>query len=304
MATDPTLVFIIASGRSGSKFLRDVLGCSAHCAVIPYDINFVWRQGNDFVQHDQLEPIDLTDGQCADIRRRVLRLPDWHGKRHPRVLVEKTVSNSLRVPFVQKIFPAARFIHLVRDGRAVAESARRVWLARPGLSYAISKARLLSWRDLAYVSRYARNLINPSNRGQGLRSWGPRYVNIDQDLLLRNLLWVCAEQWRACISHSSTALAASSAPTLTVRYEDLIGDGTVIEKIAEFAGLPDVSNILAEWEMRHTNTHAEKWRQALSRDECEMLSDHLAKELALYGYELKVPVQGPFTELCTNLRKG
>jgi hypothetical protein len=36
------------------------------------------------------------------------------------ILVEKSPRNSLRVPYVKEIFPEARFIHIVRDGRDVA----------------------------------------------------------------------------------------------------------------------------------------------------------------------------------------
>jgi hypothetical protein len=41
--------------------------------------------------------------------------------------MEKTPSNCLRVPFVRQIFPDALFIHVIRDGRACATSARVQW---------------------------------------------------------------------------------------------------------------------------------------------------------------------------------
>src|SRR5204863_6522493 len=36
------------------------------------------------------------------------------------VLVEKNPRGSLRVPFLRALFPGARFVHIVRDGRDVA----------------------------------------------------------------------------------------------------------------------------------------------------------------------------------------
>lgn len=291
MATNPSIVMIISAGRSGSKFLRDVLGRSRHCAAIPYDINFVWRQGNDSLPHDQLQPEHLTDSQRADIRSRILGLPNWRGKSDPRILLEKTVSNSLRVAFAHKIFPEARFIHLVRDGRAVAESARRVWSARPGFGYSINKLRLLRRHDLRYVGRYAFNLVKPSGVTRASRSWGPRYANMDHDLARLDLLSVCAEQWRTCVTHATSSLAMSGAPLLTVRYEDLVENSTVIQDVAEFAGLPDVSVVSAAWRNQLTPNHAEKWRRTLSTSECSMLGKRLEKELALFGYEPRIPVQ-------------
>jgi hypothetical protein len=47
----------------------------------------------------------------------------WHLAYHGRLrFVSKTPRNALRIPFFHAVFPDIRFLHLVRDGRAVASS--------------------------------------------------------------------------------------------------------------------------------------------------------------------------------------
>jgi hypothetical protein len=48
------VVFVIGAARSGTKFLRDVIGASPYAAVVPYDVNYVWRGGNEGFPDDAL----------------------------------------------------------------------------------------------------------------------------------------------------------------------------------------------------------------------------------------------------------
>ena len=41
-------------------------------------------------------------------------------------MVEKTCANTLRLPFVDKVLPEARYLHIVRDGVDVVASAELV----------------------------------------------------------------------------------------------------------------------------------------------------------------------------------
>jgi len=101
-------------------------------------------------------------------------------------LIEKTVSNCLRIPAVDKVFPDSRYIHLYRNGWDVVESVYRQWIAPPHWGYIVHKA--ISFpvsQAFRYATSYATKLLQGLDvRGNGVSgSWGPRYRGIDDDVL-------------------------------------------------------------------------------------------------------------------------
>ena len=116
--TDRAPVIIIGAARSGTKFLRDLFAASDEVACIPYDVNYIWRDSNADHPDDELH----VDSLSNDIRLRIERnLRVLSNFQDGQIMVEKTVSNTLRVPFVAAVFPHAHFVHIVRDGCAVTE---------------------------------------------------------------------------------------------------------------------------------------------------------------------------------------
>ena len=120
-------IIIVAAGRSGSKLLRGILASHWDAICFPREINYIWRHGNLDFPTDELQPENARPEVVQYIRKRFDKVRSGQGKQR---VIEKTCANSLRVDFVHTIFPEAYFVHLVRDGRAVAESARRRWRAR------------------------------------------------------------------------------------------------------------------------------------------------------------------------------
>ena len=157
-------VFIIGAARSGTKFLRDVLAASPEVACVPYDINYVWRYKNENYSHDALAVDSVTEKVTASIRRNISSLS---GVKINQILVEKTVSNSLRVPFVATVCPNAHFVHLVRDGRAVTESAMRQWKKKPDISSLVTKLRQMPLGSFNYVSWFTKNFVTGLFKGRG-----------------------------------------------------------------------------------------------------------------------------------------
>lgn len=284
MATDPQIVIIISAGRSGSKYLRDLLGASRDCVVVPYDINYVWRYGNERQAHDVLEPSSLGPRNRSWIRRQVLRLANWPNA-GARIVVEKSVPNSLRVPFVLSVFPEARFIHLVRDGRAVAESSRRVWNERPSAGYYLRKLRYFPIGNAGYALRQAGNLFRQGDRQRSARIWGPHYPGVREDLTKMPLLEVCGRQWLECVRRASADLAGvPSDRVITVRFEDLVAECGVLESVAKFSGIDDMAPVLSAWKERSDRSNVDKWRQSLTPDEAQLLSSLMREELTSYDY--------------------
>lgn len=272
-------VFIIGAARSGTKFLRDTLAAGDGVSVIPYDINYVWRYGNENNEDDLLLP-----SMCGERTRRYVRGELTRLARKAcgdaRVLVEKTVSNALRVPFVDTIFPEARYIFLVRDGRDVIASAYKMWQAPQDFGYLLKKLRYFPIGNYRYAAWFLGQMLRPSRRQF---VWGPRYPGVDDDVANLPLLEVCAKQWSACVDVAAAAFAPIGARVLTIRYEDLVRDPGVIERICTFIGIP-AEQVRARFNATVQKDAGGKWRSVWSPAEEQRVLAVAATALTRYGY--------------------
>jgi hypothetical protein len=259
-------VILIGAARSGTKFLRDVLGASPEVGKVPYDVNYVWRFHNESCSHDAL-PASCAD---HDVTNYVIKALSKQGRigqsRH--ILLEKTVSNTLRIPFVNQVFPEARFIHLVRDGRDVVESAYRMWQQRPDWRYLVQKARAFPLSNYKYAAWYLSNLLSGIASGKkGVRVWGPRYPGIDMDVSSKTLIEVCAWQWAKSVEYSIRDLAALAPErVLTVRYETLLADEDKVAEIARFTGITDIGLVLNAYRNTVRRDTGGGWDRLSERD--------------------------------------
>lgn len=144
-----------------------------------------------------------------------LRPDGERGKR----LLEKTPENCLRLGFLLGLFPDARFIHVVRDGRPNVASLMEGWL-RP---------------DLFRGYRIPTRLSVP---GVPLDRWAFTLIPGWRDLAAASLAEICARQWVVCnetVLHFQDQVAFH-APFLTIRFEALIERSReTIGQVADFA---------------------------------------------------------------------
>lgn len=279
-------VIIIGAARSGTKLLRDLLAESPGAKAVPFDVNYVWRTGNERVPHDALDPDHLTPAARDAIRR---TLPKLAGLRPGAegVLLEKTVSNTLRVPFVAAVYPEARYVHLVRDGRAVAESAVRAWFAPPDWRRLLFKLRRLPVSNAGYLGWYAVNQVRGrlSGRGGGGGVWGPRYPGYEKDRGLPPLEF-CARQWAHSVRAAVDDLDRLPAERrFTLRYEDFVDNENRLRELVDWLGLGGADAVVAAYRAEVRPEEAVKWRQALSAKDARRLTEMLRPELDLLGYE-------------------
>lgn len=226
-------VVLLGAARSGTKLVRDCLAQQSSLAKVPYDINYVWRLGNEGLDHDELDPASLTPATRARIRGHLARFAG-----DQPLLLEKTVSNCLRVPFVAAVLPEARYVHLVRDGRDVAESVERQWTAKPDWAAVIRKARTFPLLQApGYATRYAAATVRrATGRAERQTVWGPRYAGMDVDLATEDLLTVCAYQWARCVERALEGLGDIAPDRVhTVRFEEFVRDpGRVLAELGVF----------------------------------------------------------------------
>jgi hypothetical protein len=163
-----------------------------------------------------------------------------------------------RAGFIRGVFPSARFIHVVRDGRAVANS----WLQMPW------------W--LGY-------------EGPDHWQWGPLPAELAAEweesgesfVVLAGLLW------KMLIDAFDVARKAIPAMDwLEVRYEDVAANPrTAFAKMLEFCGLPWDAEFERGFE-RHTFTasRSDAFRRDLAATDVDRLSRILASPLAARRY--------------------
>jgi hypothetical protein len=223
MARPPLIV--IGAPRSGTNMLRDLLTEPPSHATWPCDeINYIWRHGNMRHPNDRFTPEMATPEITAYIQSRFRQIARRYDA---ATIVEKTCANSLRVGFVDRIFPEARYVFIARNGVDAAASTMKRWTASAEFGYLARKARWVPPRDLPYYGlRFVRNRwhrIRSSERR--LAFWGPALEGMQELVASRPLAEVCAIQWGTCVTTALDDLAAVPPERkLALRYEDFVRD--------------------------------------------------------------------------------
>ncbi|UCD37831.1 MAG: sulfotransferase [Fidelibacterota bacterium] len=275
-------VIIIGAGRSGTKFVRSILAASRMCWIIPYDVGYIWRYRNESYPHDALPPEIYDERIARFIRRQLVKLAHVPKHHTQGFIVEKSVPNTLRVAFVNAVLPDARFLHLIRDGRDVVESAVRQWNQNPDPRYLLKKIRYFPFSNMRYAFWYLKNMIGGK---QGTSVWGPRYPGIEDDVRKLSTLEVCARQWHFCLQTALDDLSTLPPDRqLTVRYEDLISDENTVEGVCRFLSLPDTEDVLAYYRENILRDTRGKWQQLWSSAELQQVMDHIAPTLSRLNY--------------------
>lgn len=281
MHTDFQPIIIIGAARSGTKLVRELIAEHPAIARVPYDINYTWRLGNDHLAHDELTPSHLTTEVVNRLQSSIGRYVQG-----TPFLVEKTVSNCLRVPFVHAVYPNARFVHLLRDGVHVVESVYREWTASPDWRYILAKVRAFPFTEsFGYATRYAaavaRKIIATGDHKRS--TWGPRYQGIDDDLARRSLLEVCAIQWLRCVESATTALQALPEDQVyTIRYEAFLQTSKRhLEVLGRFLGLDTAPYATANGLSTILTHDIGKGRHSLTSADHELIAPYLKKGASL-----------------------
>jgi len=266
--------------------LRDLLTLLPDFETWPCDeINPIWRHGNFSHPTDEFDPDLATPAVTTWLRRTFERQRVRTGATR---MVEKTCANSLRVGFVDRVFPGATFVMIVRDGRDAAASALKRWRAPVEWSYTLRKARFVPLSDLPrYAARFAANRLRGSGvADRRVASWGPRFDGMDRLLRESTLDEVCAEQWQQCVTAAVRDLDRLPADrTLRVRYEDLVRDPSeTLTDVFEFIGAPDASAQAARAAANVRSGSVGRWTTDLQADQIARIEARIGPTLAQQGY--------------------
>jgi len=304
-AKNVSFVFIVGSPRSGTTIFGELLDTHPQLSQW-YEPYFVWDRFFRLAPHDERTAADAT----ARIKEQIFRDFDrYRKKKKCLVLIDKSPRNSLKISFILKIFPRARFVHLLRDGRDVTLSIHKEWQRRRTIVRDPNqKGRFNYFKALAVLKTYlARQTFRPDKiralwfethghvfnrtrqlhrlRWQGDIGWGPRFKNWQDVYAQTSLLQFNAHQWRACVKGIQRDWdLIQHQNRLTIRYEDLIANpGMKINEILDFVGVTSSQEFLASLpELKAGNYN--KWKSEFTTSQLKEIYPILTPPLLEWGY--------------------
>ena len=279
-------IFIIGAGRSGTTILKKTLSHHPEFYATAFELNYLWRAGNAGLLHDQIDP----DEHSGKISKSYIRFMLWQmlkrsGKKR---LVEKTVANVMRVPYIYSVFPEARVIHIIRDGRDVAASAMKRWRAHSGGGYLFRKALTIPPFDLPrYGFRYLKNKVKRAvNKTGHDASWGPRWPDMDEEIKGLPLPAICARQWVKSIEAVEDAKWDFPDGQYTeIRYEDLLKNtGAVLDHLQTFLELGKPPAEMWNYAKNNIRDQGNGWEKNLSENDLALIMSEAGETLDKLGY--------------------
>ena len=208
---------------------------------------------------------DLDENDVTkDVEKKFVTMADSIVKYQNKNRFIAEYSGWSRIDFIKKIFPDAVFIHIVRDGRAVANSLINV-------KY---------WNGWRGTSNWL---------------WGEPTGDCKEYLEKYNysFLAMAAIQWKMTLNnivHKSRTL--DKLDLLEVRYEDLVKDPNIIaNKCMKFLNLDSHCKIFKNnleivkiFDANNSKFRISPWRTNLNSKQVDMLETILADELEHYNY--------------------
>ncbi len=266
--TSSSPLIIVGAPRSGTNMLRDALVRLGAFATWPCDeINPIWRHGNLDYPNDEL-PADLAR---SEVRRYINSRFRQVGRQDGSIVVEKTCANSLRVPFVDRVVPDARFLFIHRNPFDVVASAMLRWDAPTDWGYLLRKTRFVPLRDLPrHAVGFLTNRWGPGRATGPRRWWGPRFAGMESIDSDRPIEEVCALQWRRCVELATQSLREMPADRWrSIAYESFVADPAFhLAALCDWYGL-EANRALIEKASREVSTSSiGKGRERLGEDTC------------------------------------
>jgi len=299
-------VFIVGSPRSGTTLLGEIFDSLPDVAQW-YEPYFIWDRQFRNHPHDERSARDANAEVTEQIRKDFFR---YHRHSNCRILVDKSPRNSLKIPFIRSIFPEARFIHLLRDGRDVVLSIQREWLKRIKIArgegvdrkfnYTAATKVVNRWlkrqpfiedRLRAFWFETGWHVFNRSRHLNRLRwggeiGWGPKFKDWEKFFQKEPLIRFNARQWVSCLERINQSWSELPKDRkLLIRYEDLLTNPeNTFDQMGRFIGTENNQKLFTSIQRLKRNNF-NKWKFEMDRSQAEYIHDILTPMLIQLGYE-------------------
>jgi hypothetical protein len=292
--------FILGSPRSGTTILENVLNCHPEIAEW-YEPYYLWEHHFSCAESDVWPGEQLTEKVRAAIHREFRIFARKAGK---PIVLDKYPYHAFNFLMIYRIFPDAKWIHILRDGRDVTLSLYKEWLKRTAMvTNRDFKQLFLTARDMLGRQRYFRHKLmavsheirsnasfNPllylnKSRWKGKAGYGPRFTGWNEIMDQYSPLQFVAMQWVKSVEAVRANWAKLPEENrIEIRYEDFLNSPEevlkeilqVLEVDCPFDFFRNIPNI--------KRNNFSKWGRGFSPFEISEFKPVLAPLLEELGY--------------------
>ncbi len=255
------IAFIVGCARSGTGIIGEFL--AAHMNVLYlWEVHDIWEISSAHPDSShRMEAKDVT----PEVKNNIRAFFEDQLANNPskKMLIEKCPRNALRIGFVKKIFPEAKIIHIVRDGRDDTCSVR------PGLSKQWRHLKPPEWQQITTLPLIYRCAI----------AWRDVVTTTFGNLSNISYLQVKYED----LFESTSIIGQQLCQFLDIPYteemqafENKIQDSTVNSYHAQ---------IQTMWYVNDHSVRKGRWKRNLNLNEQNIVNDILGHSLIRLGYE-------------------
>ena len=271
-------IFIVGAPRSGTSILGRMLENHKDLAHIK-ESRILWKFGNDR-KSDVLSEQDARPEVIRHIRGKIETLIENNSGTR---LLDKTVNNTVRLPFLYRVFPDAKVVHIIRNGYDSCLSIKDHWQRamtkgvtnrkRKGSKGTVLQQRLkeIHWRQTPfYVKELIARSLYSKKMGKPNFLYGVRVPGLQEVLDQQEVLDACGLMWRNSVElacHFGRKMPNSQYKEI---YFENLGEELLIE-LADFLELPKQNDFLKYYCDNFDSSRVTLHRSLASIEELETL---------------------------------